>query len=167
MKLLLTVVFAAIPILGMVVVGWLILRKSKADHWQSYACLTILVIFASLVFGTLAGQVTSFGYGDARVQGVEQKVEEAKKLLEELRNLASTTAELSALATQPRPIGRLQASVDYDGEIQYYTTAKQRISALLKQAGRSESEIQKIVEQHTKEIQLLEAERAQERRSDK
>jgi len=116
MKTFLTIGFAVIPILGLFVVAWLIWKK-EMKQWQNYACLTVLVVFASLVFGTLAGQVTSFGYGDAKVQGVEQKVEEAKKLLEELRNLANTTAELSALATQPRPMGRLQASVDYDGEI--------------------------------------------------
>lgn len=131
-------------------------------QWQNYACLTVLVVFTSLVFGTLAGQVSSFGYGDAKVQGVSQKVEEAKKLLEEMRALANTTAELSVMATQPRPIGRLQASVDYDGEIRYYTTARQKISTLLKQGGRTESEIEKAVEPLTKEIQLLEAERKKE-----
>ena len=140
-------------------------RRKDAKSWQHYALLTVLTIYVSILLLGVSGNLASFGYGDAKIEFVAQKVEEAKEVLAQIRKLAQTTGELSALATHPRPIGRLQASVDYDGEIRYYTTAKQKISELLRQAGRSESEIEKIVEALTKEIQLLEAERAKEGKS--
>ncbi len=158
MKTLALILAICLPLAASVFIA----RRKDAKTWQHYALLTVLTIYVSILLLGVSGNLASFGYGDAKVEFVSQKVEEAKKLLEQLRNLANTTAELSALATQPRPIGRLQASVDYDREIRYYTTAKQKISELLKQAGRSENEIEKVVEPLTKEIQLLEVERAQE-----
>ena len=161
MKTFALIVAICLPLVTLVFLA----RRENAKSWQHYALLTVLTIYVSILLLGVSGNLASFGYGDAKVEFVSQKVEEAKKLLDQLHSLANTTAELSAMATQPRPIGRLSASVDYEGEIQYYTKAKQKISELLKQAGRTENEIEKIIEPLTKEIKLLETERAQERKT--
>ena len=158
MKTLALVLAVAFPLAAIV-----FLAKCKATRsWQHYALLTVLTIYVSVLLLGVSGNLASFGYGEAKVEFVAKKAQEINDLVEQMRKLAQTTAEVSVMATEPRPVGRLPGTNYFGAEISHYTKAKEKIAELLRQAGRTESDIERLVEPLAKEIQQLEAERAKE-----
>jgi len=145
MKTLCTIGFVVIPVLAFVFVSWHMWRR-ETKQWQAFACLAVLAMFASLVLGTLAGQVTSFGYGDAKVEAVREQVEEVRKLRDEMRQLAQATAGLM-ISLSPRP-DHVPILADDDGGGPSSAIAKERkemLSKFLKQSGVSDEEIKKTL----------------------
>jgi hypothetical protein len=62
-------------------------RRKDIKNWQHYGVLTALTIYCSILLLGVSDHLASFGYGDAKVEFVNQKVEEAKKVLKKVEKL--------------------------------------------------------------------------------
>ena len=109
------------------------IHKRDLRGWQHYACLTSLVFLISILFLVGSGKVESFGLAGNTVKIVDQKLLEIQTLTEQNKKMATKTVYFVLRATS----GAI--TVGYDDK-----PAHESAVELLKAAGLSESEIQKV-----------------------
>jgi len=131
-------IWAAIltPIIGIFYLGRQI-YTDKTQHWQSYACITVLFILVSVLF--LIGS-NEYNINLAGVAIINQKVAEVKAITEQNKLMAKQTVELIN-----KSMDGVFTAASYNSQAVY-----QSETDLLKSAGYSDVEIQKIIDEDKK-----------------
>lgn len=76
-----------------------LLRRPNANSWQHYGLLIIVATYCSVLFLGVSGYLTSFGYGDARMEFIDRKVTEAQEILKRIEELRADVELTSAVAS--------------------------------------------------------------------
>jgi len=114
------------------------IRSDRVKEWQSIACFTALVAVASITSLLATGLFEGFELGGAKLKLVDQKVEEATRVREQVQRIAEANAEL---ATQFNPGFFSDNKAMFD----YYDRMKTLVSSLLKESGVNEQKSEKIL----------------------
>jgi hypothetical protein len=111
------------------------IKGHKQPMWQNYGFLTSLIFLISLMFLVGSGSVQSFNVEGNSVEIVNQKLDQVKALTELNKSLAKQTVEL---------VNKVSSGT-IDSEGYHSEDALQIETNLLKTAGYSDSEIEKII----------------------
>jgi hypothetical protein len=139
--------------------AWLLglkIRTDRIKEWQAIACFTALVAVSSLASLLATGLFEGFELGGAKLKLVDQRVEEATRIREQVQRIAEANAEL---ATQFNP-GFFS---DYRAMFDYYDRMKMLVASLPRESGVNEQRAEKIllrIEERRKEaLDLIQKEK--------
>jgi hypothetical protein len=137
MKVAYLIIGIGFPLLAAGMLGWKI-WSDRIKEWQAIACFTGLVAIVALSSLLATGLFEGFELGGAKLKLVDQKVEEATRVREQVQRIAEANAEL---ATQFNPGFFSDNRAMFD----YYDRMKTLVSSLLKESGVNEQKSEKIL----------------------